>query len=196
MRQLVVLVGVAGSGKTTFRLQHPDWIIVSKDVIRQTVFHRDYDPVFEDSVEGIFGSTLIETVESEADVVCVDNTNLTVEERRRLIEVGKLAGREIVAYVMRLLSADELYDRKTRQLEELADTFPDLVVRGFERERFEMFYQQYEPPLETEGFDRIIADVVPVAPRRRRTQRDHVKRVRKRSEIGVTSLDPLPLFAP
>ena len=133
MRQLVVLVGVAGSGKTSFRLQHPDWVVVSKDVIRRTVFHRDFDPVFEDSVEGIFASTLVETVESEAEVVCVDNSNLTGEERLRLIEVGKLAGRETIAYVMRLLSVEELYDRKTRQLAGLAEAFPDLVVRGHTR---------------------------------------------------------------
>ena len=196
MRQLVVLVGVSGSGKTTFRLQHPEWVVVSKDVIRRTVFHRDYDPVFEDSVEGIFASTLIETVESEAEVVCVDNTNLTAQERRRLIEVGSLAGRETVAYVMRMLSADELYERKKRQLEGLAEAFPDLVVSGFERERFDVFYHLYEPPLETEGFDRIVGDVVPIAPRRRRAQRDRVKRVRPRNEIEIAGLDPLPLFAP
>lgn len=195
MRQLVVLVGVAGSGKTTFRLQHPDWVVVSKDVIRRTVFHRDYDPAFEDAVEGIFAATLIETVESDADVVCVDHTNLTVDERKRLVEVGTLVGRETVAYVMRLLSVDELYDRKKRQLAGLADAFPELIVRGFERDRFEMLYRLYEPPLETEGFDRIVTDVVPVAPRRHRTPRERAKRVRTRGEIEVTTLDPLPLFS-
>ncbi len=195
MRQLVVLVGVAGSGKTSFRLQHPDWVVVSKDVIRRTVFHRDYDPVFEDSVEGIFASMLVETVESEAEVVCVDNSNLTGEERLRLIEVGKLAGRETIAYVMRLLSVEELYDRKTRQLSGLAEAFPDLVVRGFDRERFEELYRSYEPPLEAEGFDQIIADVVSVAPRRK-VQRDRGKRVRARDAIEAANLDPLPLFAP
>lgn len=191
----MVLVGVAGSGKTAFRLQHPDWAVVSRDVIRRTVFHRDYDPTFESAVEGIFASMLVETVESGAEVVCVDNSNLKGEERRRLIEVGKLAGRETIAYVMRLLSVEELYDRKTRQLAGLAEAFPDLVVRGFDRERFAELYRSYEPPLEAEGFDQIIADVVPVVPRRK-VQRDRGKHVRARSAIEVANLDPLPLFAP
>ncbi|MCK4581530.1 MAG: AAA family ATPase, partial [Dehalococcoidia bacterium] len=77
MRQLVVLVGLPGSGKTSFRERHPKWAVVSKDDIRRTVFHRDFDLDYEDAVERIFTAALVETVQSSAQVVCVDSTNLT-----------------------------------------------------------------------------------------------------------------------
>ena len=44
MRQLVVLVGLPGSGKTLFHQKKSDWVVVSKDVIRQSIFGRSFEP--------------------------------------------------------------------------------------------------------------------------------------------------------
>ena len=116
MKKLVVLIGHSGSGKTTFCESHPEWAVVSKDHIRRMVFNRDFDPSYEEVVDRIFAAVLVETVESRAEVVCVDNTNLTREERSSLIEVALASGREPVAHVMPLLPLETLYKRKQAQL--------------------------------------------------------------------------------
>ena len=194
VRRLLVLVGLPGSGKTAFRLRHPEWAVVSRDDIRRTIFHRDFDLDYEDTVERIFAATLVEAVDSPAPVVCVDNTNLTRVERRALIEVACLSGREPVAHVMPLLPLDVLYARKLRQLEALTRESGDLVVGGFPRERYEETYRRYEDVREDEGFVRVVREAefsfpkptLPHAPRPRRPRRELVP--------APSELAPLPLF--
>ncbi len=188
MKELVVLVGLPGSGKTSFRNRHPGWAVISKDDIRRNVFHRDFALEYEEAVDRIFSAMLVEAVESPAQVVCVDNTNLTRAERAPLIEVARLSGRLPIAYVMPFLPMRTLYARKLRQLAELAQTHPEVSVGGFPVERYEMMYRRYEEVSEEEGFARVFRDVavVPAKPRARRPRR---ARVRPRT------LEPLPLFA-
>ena len=181
----MVLVGLPGSGKTSFRARHPEWAVVSKDDIRRTVFHRDFDLEYEDAVSRIFAALLVEAVDSPAPIVCVDNTNITRAERAPLIEVARLAERLPIAYVMPRLPLEVMYARKLQQLEELAHDHPEIEVSGFSRERYEMMYHLYEEVSEAEGFARVFRDVEPLPrpkrPRRRRTRDGHVH-------------DPLPLF--
>jgi len=59
MRQLVVLVGMPGSGKTSFHQKKSDWVVVSKNVIRQSMFGHSFEPEFEDAVDRIFAAALI-----------------------------------------------------------------------------------------------------------------------------------------
>ena len=193
MRQLVVLVGPAGSGKTTFRRQYPEWAVVSKDDIRLTIFHRDFDLNYEDTVERIFAATLIEAVDSPALTVCVDNTNLTREERHPLVEVARLSNRVPVAYVMLTGALEELYDRKQQQLKQLAFDHPEIQVNGFPKERYEMIYQSYEDIEEDEGFAKVVRDVTVLPPLSQKPKR--ARRPRRARTRGLPELKPLPLFA-
>jgi len=192
MRQLVVLVGLPGSGKTSFRERYPKWAVVSKDDIRRTVFHRDFDLDYEDAVERIFSAALVEAVQSPAQVVCVDNTNITRAERQPLIEVACLSGREPVAHVMPLLPLKVMYERKQQQLEDLAHDYAGLKVSGFPKDRYEAMYNRYEAIGEDEGFSKIINEVPLLSPLRhkKRTRMARRKRIRR-----VDELKPLPLFA-
>lgn len=192
MKQLVVLVGLPGSGKTSFRMRHSTWAVVSKDDIRRMIFHRDFDLDYESAVERIFAAALVEAVESPAQVVCVDNTNLTREERRPLIEVARFAGREPIAYVMPLSPLEVLYERKERQLENLAHDHPDIEVRGFPKDRYEMMYRRYEEVGEGEGFSRVLHETPVLRPPRRAKRARKARRARVRQ---VNELKPLPLFA-
>ena len=193
MKQLIVLVGLAGSGKTTFRKQYPEWAVVSKDDIRRTIFCCDFDLDYENTVERIFAATLVEAVDSPAHTVCVDNTNLTRAERQSLVDVARLSGREPIAFVMPKLSLEELYARKQRQLMQLSSEHPDIRVNGFPQERYEMFYRQYEEVSDEEGFAKVVRKAsvpVPTPPKTARVRKGRRARTR-----GLPELKPLPLFA-
>lgn len=191
MRELVVLVGPSGSGKTTFRRQHPEWAVVCRDEIRRDVFHRDFDLSYEPAVDRIFSAMLVETVESPAQAVCVDGTNLTRQERRDLLEVAHLSKREPIAYVMPILPWEILYERKQSQLQALAQERPDLMVSGFTRERYERIYRTFEPVEKDEGFARVFSEVL-AEPSEQPQQR---KKRARRARSHVPELRPLPLFA-
>jgi predicted kinase len=192
MRQLVVMVGVPGSGKTAFHEKESDWVVVSKDVIRQSVFRRSFEPEFEAAVDRIFLSTLIETAESSADVVCVDDLNLLRKERKAYIELGEMTGREPIAVVMPYAPIDEIYQRNQLQLNELSKNCPKMRVTTFPRDRFDAMLRCYEAVLPDEGFSQILREeklslVSGVTEPQPVVRRERKKREEKRN--------PIPLFA-
>ena len=194
MKRLVVLVGLPGSGKTAFQKRHPEWAIVSKDAIRRGVFHCNHAPEYEDTVDRIFASTLVEVTASEAEVVCVDDLNLTRDTRGELIRLAQLAGRETIAYVMPSEPIDELFARTQHNLERFSVSDPDVRVTELSRARFEELVLSYDPVDAREGFARVEREttlssaegspVSAIAPERARRK----KRIEKR--------EPLPLFVP
>ena len=192
MRQLVVLVGLPGSGKTALHQKKHDWSIVSKDVIRQSIFGCSYESEFEDAVDRIFSSALIETAESSAEVVCIDDLNLLRKERKSYIELGQMTKRESIAVVMPYDPIDEIYKLVQFQLEELAKNSPKMRVAKFPRDRFDAMLRCYEAVLPAEGFARIAREeqlplvsgiTKPAVVRRVEMRRREEKR------------NPIPLFA-
>jgi predicted kinase len=158
MRQLVVLVGVPGSGKTALHQKKPDWVVVSKDVIRQSIFGHSYEPEFESAVDRIFTSALIETAESSASVVCIDDLNLLRRERQSYVELGQMTNRETIAIVMPYEPVDEIYRLVQLQLSELEKRSPRLKVVSLSRDRFDAMLRCYEAVQPEEGFSRILRE--------------------------------------
>ena len=165
--------------------------MVSKDDIRRNVFRRDFDLKYEDAVTNIFAATLVEVVQSSAEIVCVDNTNLTRVERGELIDVARASGRVPVAYVMPRAPQDILYKRKLEQLEMLASNNSEIAVGGFPEERYTMMYNRYEEVSEKEGFVKVFREVEPLPSRRKGMTRA----TRKRRKSTLRRLDALPLFS-
>ncbi len=186
MKQLVVLVGLPGSGKTAYQREHPEWVIVSRSAIRQSMFRSSFDPEFEDTVDRVFHAALVEAVDSPADVVCIDEPNLTRNERAPYVELARIAGRGPIAHVMAEGSPDVAYERMQRNMKRLAFEKPHLRVRPFPRRTYDALASRYEPVDETEGFTTIESTLAPgptvvrapVPPTRGRLERE-----------------PLPLFS-
>lgn len=192
MRQLVVLVGLPGSGKTAFHQKKSDWVVVSKDVIRQFMFGHSFEPEFEDAVDRIFSAALIETAESSADVVCVDDLNLLRKERRSYVELGQLTGRETVAVIMPYDPIDEIYQLVRFQLEELEKNSPKMRVAKFPKDRFDAMLRCYEAVQPEEGFARIMhEEKLPMVSGITKPEIVIRRETRKREE----KQNPVPLFA-
>jgi len=192
MRQLVVLVGLPGSGKTAFHEKKSSWVVVSKDVIRQSMFRHSFEAEFEDSVDRIFTAALIETAESSAEVVCVDDLNLLRKERRSYVELGQMTGRESIAVVMPYDPIDELYQLVQFQLEELEKNSPRMRVAAFPRDRFDAMLRCYEAVQTEEGFTRIMREEkLPTVSGITKPEIVIRRERRKREE----KQNPIPLFA-
>lgn len=192
MRQLVVLVGMPGSGKTAFHQKKSDWVVISKNVIRQSMFGHSFEPEFEDAVDRIFAAALIETTESSAEVVCVDDLNLLRKERRSYVELGQLTGRETVAVVMPYDPIDELYQLVQFQLEELKKNSPKMRVAKFPRDRFDAMLRCYEAVQPEEGFTRIMHEEELLRVSGITKPGIGIRRERKKRE---EKQNPIPLFA-
>jgi predicted kinase len=194
MKRLVVLVGLPGSGKTAFRERYPEWAIVSKDAIRRGVFHCNYAPEYEDTVERVFAATLVEVIDSDAKVVCVDDLNLTRRTRSELVELAQLAERETIAYVMPCEPIDELFARTQQDCDAISLADSNLRVTALSRDRFDELVRTYERVDEREGFSRVERETrlgsVDALPIPRALQRGAIRRKR------IEKREPLPLFVP
>jgi len=190
MKKLVVLVGLPGSGKTAFRRRHPEWAVVSKDVIWREVFRCTYAPEHEETVDRVFAATLVEVVDSQTEIVCVDDVNLTREIRAELIELARIAGRRPTAYVMASAPLEVLHARVERSAARSAATDPDLRIAAFERGRLDALARSYEEVDAREGFARVeeATGFVDAEPSERERKVPRQKRIERR--------DPLPLFSP
>ena len=125
---------------------------MSKDAIRRGIFHCNFAPEYEDVVDRVFAATLVEVVGSDAEVVCIDDLNLTRGTRVELIELAQLAGREAIAYVTPSEPLDELFSRTRRNVERLSASEPHARVADFPRGRFEELAGSYDPVDIREGF--------------------------------------------
>lgn len=192
MRQLVVLVGLPGSGKTAYQQRKSDWVVVSRDVIRQNIFGHSYEPEYEDAVERIFSAAVVEAAESSASTVCIDDLNLLRSERASYVELAQLTEREPIAVVFPSDAVDELYRLVQHQLEQLKSSPSRLCVASFPRDRFDAMLRCFEAVHPNEGFVRIqnedtlprvcgitAPEKTPRKERRRRPEKQH----------------PIPLFA-
>jgi predicted kinase len=192
MRQLVVLVGIPGSGKTAYHEKQSEWVVVSRDVIRRSIFRHSFQAEFEDAVDRIFQSAVIEAMESSAETVCIDDLNLLRKERRSYVELAQMTQREPIAVIMPYDPADEIYRLARLQLEELQRTSPQTCVAGFPRDRFDAMLRCYEVVRPDEGFTQI--DREESLPRvsgsmKSRALSRRGRKVREESETAI------PLFA-
>src|SRR5690348_5703042 len=89
MVEVVVLIGLQGAGKSTFRAQRfaDTHVLVSKDLLRNNRRpERRQQQLIADAL-------------AAGRSVVVDNTNPSVEERGRIIDIARAAGARVVGYM-------------------------------------------------------------------------------------------------
>jgi predicted kinase len=129
--ELAVLVGLPGSGKTTFaRARLAGHEHVSKDLMHST---RDRSS----RQLALVGRAL-----AAGRSVVVDNTNLRVADRAPLIAAARAAGAQVVGYLFETTAKECLARNRTR---EGKARVPDVAIH--------VARARLEPPTRGEGFD-------------------------------------------
>lgn len=191
MRQLIVLVGLPGSGKSILAQGKTGWVVVSRDLIRREVFASSYPASYEVAVDRIFSTMIVEAVETAAETVCIDDINLMARDRKTYVELARLTDREPVAIVLPNDDRDVLYGRAEHALQMLRASSPRINVPHFPRERFDAMSRCYEAVHPEEGFSRIlIHEELPDLPES--IAPDHAPQ-RGRKKSGDRQ-HPIPLF--
>ena len=132
--ELVILIGLQASGKSTFRrarFEHTH-VHVSKDLLRNN------------RRPGRRQRQLIEQALMRGESVVVDNTNPRVADRAELVQLARDHGAGVVAYLL-CSRVDEALERNRRR--EGRERVPDVGLFATAK--------AFEPPRLDEGFDRL-----------------------------------------
>jgi predicted kinase len=130
--ELVILIGLPGSGKTTFYRERlaATHVHVSKDLLRN---RRD-----KQSRQ----MALVEEALANGRSVAIDNVNVTVGDRAPLIAAGRRHGARVVGYALATPAADCLARNRERTG---ADRVPAVAIHAAAK--------RFEVPTYGEGFD-------------------------------------------
>ena len=123
----VIFTGIQASGKTTFYERcFPDYVHINLDTLRTR---------YQESRK------LQECIDQKKDLV-VDNTNITVEDRKRYIDAAKAAGYHIIGYYFRS-SVKESVERNEQRERKV----PRIAIAGSSN--------RLQLPSYAEGFDEL-----------------------------------------
>lgn len=94
--KIVVLVGLPGSGKSTYAAQM-GWTSLSSDAIRRLLADDETDQTIHERVFETLRYLLRQRLEIGRAVTCIDATNLKPEERKPYVEMGRSFGCQVEA---------------------------------------------------------------------------------------------------
>jgi len=145
---LVVLVGAAGSGKSTFAARHfrPDEVL-SSDAFREKL---SGDAADQRRTRTVFSLLHREAAKRLAAgrLVVIDATNVERHARRSLVALARVAGVPTVAITL-ALPADVVHERNAGRTERVVDA--EVVGRHLDR----LAAALWDGGIEAEGFDAV-----------------------------------------
>lgn len=137
---LYTMIGLPGSGKSTFAANHPECVVVSTDAIRGELFGNESEQKNGNLVFKIAYARLARAVEAGQDAI-FDATNLQRKYRKTLFQMFPNVN-HVAVFVN--TPVGECLERNKKR----ARVVPASVIRR-------MSYQM-EPPTIEEGFSKII----------------------------------------
>ncbi len=151
-KELTILVGNIGSGKTTLckKLAEEGNVIISQDDLRysigagQYIFNESYEPLIKRSSRVLAYSFMEKGIP-----LVIDETNMSRIIRSRYLSIAELYEYKIKAIIFPALSKEESVHRR---LQSNHGNTPKVVWE----EVWDKFNDMYEEPTKLEGFDEII----------------------------------------
>lgn len=143
--KLILLVGLSGSGKSTFAqklAKEEKAIIISSDAIREEVFNNYEDQEHNAEVFQIYHKRIRKALNNKQNVIA-DATNLTMKSRRSILINVKGLDVEKICYILPKHILGCVKDNKNRE-HPVSDNVLDKQIRKF------------QVPFYNEGFDKII----------------------------------------
>lgn len=97
MRFLQILIGISGSGKSTYIKKHnePNYTILSLDAIRKEILGDVSDQSKNKEIYKIFLERFEDLIKNTDDNICIDNTNLDEKSIFNLLDICNKYGEEI-----------------------------------------------------------------------------------------------------
>jgi predicted kinase len=138
---LIILMGLQASGKSTFYRTHfaSTHEHVSKDLLRERKNKNKKQ------------AELLERAFQEQRSVVVDNTNATIQDRLALIDLGHRFGVKIIGYYFQ---PDVLSSRKRNIQPTVKERVPDVAIF--------VTAHKFTPPSYAEGFDSLFNVLIPL----------------------------------
>lgn len=129
MKDFVILIGLPGSGKTTYAQNaYPDYTCLSFDSVREEIGimtkneKRMGSPEQEAMVRDVFQKRLSNAI-NEGKEIIIDNTNLRRKYRKPLVDIARKNGYNVSIVIVKTLSLKENIHRRDGQIS------PDVIIR-------------------------------------------------------------------
>jgi len=152
MKNLIILVGNIGSGKTTLAKEYvkEGYIAIARDQLRYAIgdgkyiFDSRYEPIIWQTERYLFRKF----IDMRVDII-VDEVGISRRIRSRYIDYAKINGYYIIAIELPRFSKEECVKRRMRNPHDQPD-------KDVWNEVWEKFNEGYEEPSEDEGIDKVI----------------------------------------
>lgn len=139
-KDLIILIGASGSGKSTFCKNHRDAKVFSYDSLRLEWYDSDYGLAYTKSCEDEdfskkTNSAFISMLKQDHASIIVDNINISRKSRRFFIEEGKKKGYKVIAVLFPVDINDIILRQLTRTDKSLSK---DVVINQYNRIQYPM----------------------------------------------------------